>query len=58
MKAASWRITRTVNTLIISFVITGKATITESIAAAELMTKIGLDYFHEGIWALIARGHR
>ena len=57
-KAVSWRITGTVDTFIISFIVTGKATIAGSIAAIELMTKIGLYYFHERIWALIPWGHR
>ena len=57
-KAVSWRITGTVDTFIISFIITGKAAIAGSIAAVELMTKIGLYYFHERIWTLISWGHR
>jgi uncharacterized membrane protein len=57
-KAVSWRITGTVDTFIISFIVTGKATIAGSIAAVELMTKIGLYYFHERIWAVIPWGHR
>jgi len=57
-KAVSWRITGTVDTFIISFIVTGKATIAGSIAAVELMTKIGLYYLHERIWALIPWGHR
>jgi hypothetical protein len=44
-KAVSWRITGTVDTFIISFILTGKATIARSIAAVELMTKIGLLLF-------------
>jgi uncharacterized membrane protein len=57
-KAVSWRITGTVDTFIISFIVTGKATVAGSIAAVELMTKVGLYYFHERIWALIPWGHR
>jgi len=57
-KAVSWRITGTVDTFIISFIVTGKATIAGSIAAVELMTKIGLYYLHERIWAFIPWGHR
>jgi uncharacterized membrane protein len=41
-KAVSWRITGTLDTFIIGFIVTGKATIAGSIAAIELMTKIGL----------------
>lgn len=57
-KAVSWRITGTIDTFIISFIVTGKATIAGSIAGVELMTKIGLYYLHERIWALISWGHR
>jgi uncharacterized membrane protein len=57
-KAISWRITGTVDTFIISFIVTGKATIAGSIAGIELATKIGLYYFHERIWAVIPWGHR
>ncbi len=57
-KAISWRVTGTIDTFIISFIVTGKATIAGSIAAVELLTKIGLYYFHERIWALIHWGHR
>ena len=57
-KAISWRVTGTVDTFIISFIVTGRATIAGSIAAVELLTKIGLYYFHERIWALVPWGHR
>jgi uncharacterized membrane protein len=57
-KAVSWRITGTVDTFIIGFIVTGRATIAGSIAAVELITKIGLYYFHERIWALVPWGHR
>ena len=39
-KAVSWRITGTIDTFIISFLVTGKATLAGSIAAIELTTKI------------------
>jgi uncharacterized membrane protein len=52
-KAVSWRITGTLDTFIIGFIVTGKATIAGSIAAIELMTKIGLYYFHERAWAML-----
>jgi len=57
-KAVSWRITGTVDTFIISAIVTGKLTIAGSIAATELLTKILLYYFHERIWAVIPWGHR
>jgi uncharacterized membrane protein len=57
-KAVSWRITGTIDTFIISFIVTGKITIAGSIAGVELMTKIGLYYLHERIWAMISWGRR
>ena len=57
-KAMSWRATGTIDTFIISFIITGRSAIAGSIAAIELITKIILYYFHERIWALIPWGHR
>jgi uncharacterized membrane protein len=57
-KALSWRIAGTVDTFVISAIITGKITVASSIAATELFTKIALYYFHERIWATIPWGHR
>ena len=57
-KAVSWRMTGSVDTFIVSFIVTGKATIAGSIALVELVTKIGLYYFHERLWSLISWGHR
>ena len=56
LKAVSWRITGTLDTFIISFVVTGKATIAGSIAATELLTKIALYYGHERVRAAIHWG--
>ncbi len=56
-KAISWRIAGTLDTFVISAIITGKLTVAGSIAATELFTKIFLYYFHERIWAAIPWGH-
>jgi uncharacterized membrane protein len=58
VKAVSWRITGTIDTFIISFIITGHAVLAGSIAGTELLTKILLYYFHERIWAVIPWGRR
>jgi uncharacterized membrane protein len=58
VKAISWRITGSIDTFVISALITGKLTLAGSIAATELATKILLYYFHERIWAIIPWGHR
>ena len=57
VKAISWRITGTVDTFVISIIITGRFTVAGTIAATELFTKILLYYFHERIWAVIRWGH-
>ena len=56
LKAASWRITGTLDTFVISFIVTGKPAIAGSIAATELLTKIALYYGHERVWAVIHWG--
>lgn len=56
MKAVSWRVTGTLDTFIISFIVTGKATVAGSIALTELLTKIALYYGHERVWARIPWG--
>lgn len=57
-KAASWRLTGSLDTFVIGFILTGKASLAGSIAAVELVTKIVLYYFHERIWAVIPWGLR
>jgi uncharacterized membrane protein len=58
LKAVSWRATGTLDTFVISFIVTGKPTIAGSIAATELLTKIALYYGHERVWAAIHWGRR
>jgi uncharacterized membrane protein len=55
-KAISWRITGTLDTMVISFVITGRIRLALSIGFVELFTKIGLYYLHERVWNRIAAG--
>jgi uncharacterized membrane protein len=57
-KAFSWRVTGTIDTFVISVIITGKFTVAGSIAATELFTKVLLYYFHERVWSVISWGHR
>jgi uncharacterized membrane protein len=57
-KAVSWRITGTIDTFVISFIVTGKFAVAGSIAGTELFTKIMLYYFHERIWAAVGWGHK
>jgi uncharacterized membrane protein len=56
VKAISWRTTGTIDTFVISFLITGRFSVAGSIAGTELLTKVLLYYFHERIWAAIPWG--
>lgn len=55
MKSVSWRIVGTLDTMIISYFITGKLTLAVSIGSVEVITKTILYYFHERMWAHIHR---
>ena len=57
-KALSWRATGSIDTFVISWIITGNTTIAGSIAITEIVTKIGLYYLHERAWTLIPWGRR
>lgn len=53
MKSVSWRIVGTIDTMIISYFITGRVTLAISIGSVEVITKTFLYYFHERLWAHI-----
>ncbi len=55
-KAISWRATGTMDTIVVSFVITGRIRIALSIGFVELFTKICLYYLHERVWNKISFG--
>jgi uncharacterized membrane protein len=55
-KALSWRITGTIDTFIISFLVTGKFKFAITISGVEVFTKIFLFYFHERLWNRISFG--
>ena len=50
VKALSWRLTGTLDTIVISFLISGRIKIALSIGFVELFTKIALYYLHERAW--------
>ncbi len=52
-KTISWRVIGTIDTILISWLITGKLTMAFSIGAIELITKMVLYFFHERIWNTI-----
>lgn len=56
IKTLSWRLTGTIDTFLISFLITGKIGIAATISGVEIFTKMFLYYFHERIWNKIKYG--
>ena len=56
IKAVSWRFTGSLDTLIISFLITGRLKWALTISGVELFTKIGLYYAHERVWEKLPFG--
>lgn len=58
IKAITWRITGTLDTIIISFIITGKLNWAITIGFVELFTKMFLYYLHERIWNKIKTGKK
>jgi sulfate adenylyltransferase subunit 1 (EFTu-like GTPase family)/uncharacterized membrane protein len=57
-KAISWRATGSLDTFIVAIAITGSSKLAGGVALAEVVTKTGLYYFHERIWALVPWGKR
>ena len=55
IKAISWRIVGTIDTMIISYFITGQISLAVSIGGMEVFTKTILYYFHERLWSHIHR---
>lgn len=55
-KAISWRITGTLDTFIISFLITGELALAGAIAFTEVVTKVILYWLHERVWNKIKWG--
>jgi uncharacterized membrane protein len=56
VKAFSWRATGTLDTIVVSFLVTGKLKLALSIGCIELFTKILLYYAHERVWNKISFG--
>jgi uncharacterized membrane protein len=57
-KALSWRMTGTIDTMVISFVITGSIKLAATIGLTEVVTKSLLYYLHERAWLKIPYGRR
>ena len=58
IKAVSWRTVGSIDTFMLSWIITGQLHLGAFIAGTEVITKIGLYYFHERAWARIKWGLR
>ena len=57
-KAVSWRVTGTIDTFLISWLITGHVLLATGIAFTEIMTKIFLFWMHERVWNRVKWGKR
>ncbi|APZ46383.1 hypothetical protein BW723_08770 [Polaribacter reichenbachii] len=56
VKALSWRVVGTLDTLIVSYILTGKIALAASIASVDFLTKLILYFFHERVWNKIKWG--
>lgn len=57
IKGITWRVLGTMDTLVLSYLITGEKKAAFSIAGFELVTKFILYYIHERAWQKIPRGN-
>ncbi len=53
MKAISWRLIGTLDTMIISYILTGKINIAVSIGGIEVISKTILYFIHERLWSRV-----
>lgn len=58
VKSISWRVVGTIDTIIISWFVTGKPVLAFSIGAVELITKMVLYTVHERVWENIHYGRK
>ena len=56
VKSLSWRVIGTLDTIVISWIITGALTLAFSIGMVELVTKMVLYFLHERMWNSIKWG--
>jgi uncharacterized membrane protein len=56
VKALSWRVTGSIDTLLLSWFFTGDLTIAAAIGSTEIVTKMVLYYLHERVWNRIPLG--
>ena len=58
VKSISWRILGTIDTFLISWIVTGETSVALSIGSIELITKMVLYFFHERIWNTVKWGKK
>ncbi len=56
IKGISWRIIGTLDTVVISFFLTGQIALALKIGFTEVITKVGLYYLHERAWLYFLHG--
>ncbi|MDD5156809.1 DUF2061 domain-containing protein [Sulfurimonas sp.] len=56
VKTVSWRAVGTLDTMVISYLVTGSLKMAASIGSIELFTKMILYYYHERVWNKIGLG--
>jgi len=56
VKALSWRVIGTVDTLLVSYFLTGEWLLASSIASVDFLTKFVLYFAHERVWNKINWG--
>jgi uncharacterized membrane protein len=57
LKAISWRVTGSIDTLLLSWFFTGDLGIAAAIGLTEVCTKMLLYYLHERAWSRLTFGH-
>jgi uncharacterized membrane protein len=58
VKSITWRVLGSIDTFVLSFIITGNFVWAGSIASTEVITKMVLYYFHERAWAHVKWGYK
>ncbi len=56
IKALTWRITGSIDTIVLAFLFIGDISVAASIGIAEVFTKMILYYFHERAWNRVSLG--
>jgi len=55
-KTVSWRILGTIDTIVISYFVTGQVAMALSIGSVEVVSKMILYYLHERVWTNVKSG--